>query len=465
MKNEILLINPPFSWNSLKSVHPQGPPLGLAYIARVLEEKRFKSKILDASLGLSLDDIKKEIEINRPEIIGITATTPVINMAYKIAEISKSVDKEIKVIVGGPHPTALPMECIQNQNIDFVVSGEGEYTTLELVDHLINNKGKKSKINGIHYKANEEIYYTEKRGYVQHIDDIPMPAWHLLPMKKYKFSPSNHKKSPSTHLLSSRGCPFGCIFCSKPVTGKKFRAHSPERVVKEIEYLMENYNIKDVTFRDDLFTFDQDRVERICDLMMSKNLKISWSCTSRIDTISKDLLSLMKESGCWGIFFGIETGSERLMKLIKKNITLEQARNVIKWCNQFNIETKIFFILGLPTETLGESISTIDFAKSLNADYAQFSMALPYPDTEFFRMIKSEKKIKSFDWDSFQSHPKNKIVYLPKNRTQSEMLNLQRLAYRKFYFRPSYIFRRLRETNFLHKLKANVCVLKDLMNM
>lgn len=320
---KILLIQPNYrriyAYAKNKEITPIFPPFGLAYIAAVLKKNNIPVKILESNVfDLNHEQIKKEIIEYHPDFVGITSTTSMIEESHEIALLC---DKKIKVIIGGVHASSLPEETLEKfERFDFLVRGEGEFAMLELVQ-----KKPLEKIKGLSYRKNKKIKHNPLRELNNNLDDLPFPTRELLPMSKY-FS-AGAKQVPSDYILSSRGCPYQCIFCADHlVHGRKFRFRSPENIIKEVEELY-NKGVRDWDFIDDNFTLINERVEKFCDLMIQKGLnkEMTWRCANgiRVDRITPELLKKMKQAGCYMVSLGIESGNEQILKNMKKDINLE----------------------------------------------------------------------------------------------------------------------------------------------
>lgn len=437
-----LLIQPPtHTVETFSTIGMTAPPMGLAYLAAMLEKHNFSVEILDCpALCISFESLGKEIESRRPDIIGITATTATVTSGLKTAKIAKSVLPNSTVVFGGAHFTFMPEYTMrENDSIDIGCIGEGEYTFLDLVQSL-EKGGDLNDVQGIIYRLNEKIVRTSPRPYISNLDELPFPARHLLPMDKYS---AFGKKMPFGTILTSRGCPFGCTFCSSSLLfGKKFRARSAENVVDEVEHFQNTYNNKNVEFIDDTFTVDWKRVKVICDEMLERKLDTTWVCSCRVDLINKDILQWLKKSGCKMIYFGVESGVQRVINLMKKGIKIDQALKVMKWSREVGIETVASFVIGIPGETWEDAIQTIKFAKKIDADYVQFSIATPFPGTELYNMAKDEGLLLTEDWSRYTVL---KPVMKTKELSPEQLQKLIRKAYFQYYLRPKIIFRYIKK--------------------
>lgn len=316
----MMLINP--SWNTK---YPQFP-LGLASLAAVLEKNDCQTEILDANaLQLSECDVIKKA--GNADIIGITAMTPIINSVIRLAKGIKENNPDATIILGGPHATIFSEKLLNNvQEIDIVVMGEGERTVVELYDALKTSKDIKS-VRGIVYRDNNIIKSTPLRPQIENLDSLPFLAYHLLPLNKYKLHPPHGREYPLMAMITSRGCPYDCIFCSKSIFGSNLRCQSPERMVSEIRYLKEHFKVKEIAFYDDIFILDKKRIMQFIKKLEEQNLDILWTCESRVNLVSKEILQKMKNAGCYMVAYGIESGNQTILNNLRKRITINQIRD------------------------------------------------------------------------------------------------------------------------------------------
>ena len=413
----ICLINPPRIQPKLWGKPSILQPLDIAYVAALLE-KQHEVHIIDAPnegwknleqidgtkyrQGLTNKEIAFRIKQWSPDVVGITIPfSGWWNPAYEVALIVKNIDKDVITVLSGLHPSARPVDCLMHPNIDFVVVGEAEYTMLELVGVLEQGttKGLK-KIRGIGYIKNGETVITPPRPAIQDIDSLPFPARNLLPMKAYfaavKEIPLRGEiRKPWTTMITSRGCPYNCVFCSvHTVMGKKWRGRSPENVVDEIEQLVHTYHIKQIDFSDENMTLDKKRMETICDLIVKRGLDIEWFTPNgvRADTLDENLLTKMKESGCKKIRVAPESGVQRVVdQIIKKNLNLKAVEKAVVLSKKVGIKVGCFFVIGLIGETKEDIMETINYAyklRRLGADSFIFSIATPVYGTELYEQAK-----------------------------------------------------------------------------
>jgi len=453
---KVFLIKPPFSeiYGQFKAAATEYPPLGLAYMAAVLEKEGHEVKIIDMPAERTDEDkLKKFLEEFKPDIVGITVVTPTINYSLKIAGVIKEIIG-CPVVLGGIHPTTMSDEVIANKMVDFVVRREGEYALPELLK-IIQNKGDLNKCKGIVWKNGNKIIHNEDRQLIENLDELLLPARHLIKMDKYHYV--DVKEEPMTTMMTSRGCPGQCVYCdAHNLFGCKFRARSAKSVVDEIEILVNEYKIREIHFIDDTFTLNRRRVEEICDEIKKRKLKFFWTCPNgvRVDTITKELLERMKDAGCYGLAFGVESGDQGILNNIRKGTTLEKIREVFRLCKEIGLETWGFFMFGLPGDTEETIKKTIDFAIELDPDVAKFHITVPYPGTELFNQWQDAGYLKEKDWSKYGIHVEP-IFEMP-SVSSEKIMELHRLAYKKFYLRPKYLFKAVKRMNSIPRIKNNI---------
>jgi radical SAM superfamily enzyme YgiQ (UPF0313 family) len=446
---KVLLIVPPLSKEELfkRGASETGsllPPLGLAYIAALLEKNGHFVEILDGIANpTSIIDIVRKTQ--NFDIVGLTAIT---TFALRMKELIDAIKKEnsnVKIVVGGPHATAVPMDLINDKSINFIIVGEGEQTFLELINRIDGEDY--DNIKGLLYKKKGKVCHTEPRELIKDLDILPIPARHLLSMKLYKSSEARANKQPSLSMITSRGCPFSCIFCNKNIFGRGFRYHSPEYVVKEMEILKSKYGAKDIAIWDDNFTVNKERVYKICELIIKKKLNLSWSCEARVDCVDLDLLKIMRKAGCDYIAYGIESGSEKVLKKMRKGFTKDDVRRTFSWTKEAKIGIRAYFILGMIDETTKEMEETIDFAIELEPDIASFTLWVPLPGTDAYNEVCKNNELKDPKFWEHQIVPEfnflDKPIYVPKDIKPSELMHMHQKAYRRFYFRPKYMLKQI----------------------
>lgn len=376
---KVLLINPPS--------HAPNPimPLGLAYLAAALEASKIPVEIIDAwAEGYSLEELGREVAARDPHLVGVTMMSPTYAAAMRTVDIVRH-NSEAGIVVGGPHPSALPEECLKdNPHIDFAVIGEGEKALIELVNALSGSRGDLSAIRGLAYRDNGEIINTGYAERIENLDDLPFPARHLFSADRYRTHPPYGKRNPYMTLMTSRGCPFRCTYCSKSVSGQRYRARSPQKVVSEIEHIIGEYGIKEIHFYDDDFTVNMGRAGEICDLLIQEGIDISWSCTTRVDLINEELLKKMKKAGCWLISYGVESADPNILKKVKKGYTIDDVKAAFSLTKKVGIRTIGFFMAGLPGETRETLRDTINFSLELDPDFISWGITGLYPGSALY---------------------------------------------------------------------------------
>ncbi len=460
---DVLLINPPvLNPGKVKKIRATSPPTGLLSLAAFLEHKGAAVRILDLALQPELIIALEKEFINPTALVGITSTTNTIGSALDIAKHIKERNPGAFVVFGGPHPSVLPEDVLKHDQVDCVVIGEGELLLYELFSSYSKNDSWKSA-EGIAFISDGKLVINPHSNFIEDLDSLPFPARHLVPFKKYCSSPVSYKRLPSTPVITSRGCPYKCTFCSNPVHGRCVRNRSPENIIEELKILKRDYGIRDINFWDDTFTLNKKRVAEICNLLIKEKLDLTWCCASRVDTINPEILEIMKDAGCWLVSFGVESGVERLREKIHKGITEEQIFRAFEGCKKLGIETRAFFMLGLPTETEQDSIDTINFSKKLNPDFLQFTLTVPYPGSALYREAMAEGWNPP-DWGEFQTYPEGEPVYVPAGRSGKELNRLQSKAFKSLYFRPAYILKRLRKLRSWDELQKYTVVFIDMLH-
>lgn len=449
----VLLILPPYEKNkifrkSMKSLGAVLPPLGIAYIAAVLEKDGHTVKIIDGPamatvLNYGFAELEKDIAAFQAEVIGMSASTSQQVYAKKAIQLIKQVTPAAKIILGGPLISATPESLLDFPHVDYGIYGEADLT-FSLILKRIKNKEPLENVEGVIWRDGESVKYL-KPAVVKNLDEIPMPARHLLPMHIYKPSPANYRRTPATTMITSRGCPYQCIFCSRPTEGTQFRYHSAERVVEEMEHLIITYGIKDIQIFDDTFTLVPQRTEKICNLIIQKKLDISWNCMTRIDKVTPELLCLMKKAGCYEIGIGIESGSDRILTFIKKSLTTDKVREGVLMAHEAGLDVRGFFMFGFPTETKEEILQTIAFAKELDVDVAQFMIATPLPGTEMWQIAKDLGTINDDDWSNFTFYAPTNAPFSSMQLSGEEITALYKKAFISFYLRPRYVWKQIKK--------------------
>ena len=449
---KVALINPTQS-----TKYPQ-PPMGLALIAAVLEREGYLVTVLEAN-ALKLQPEAVVPLVADADIIGLTAMTPTINTAIAIARHLKKAHPDLSIVLGGAHATLLPEETlITTPEIDIIVRGEGEETIIELL-RALEYKQPLSEIPGISYRRDGGVVSNPARSKNIDLDSLPFLAYHLLPWRRYRPHPPHGRALPFAAIITSRGCPYRCSYCSKPIFGSKFRSQSPERVGEEVAYYKRRFGIKEFAFYDDVFTLNKKRAYAIADEIIKKSLKIHWTCETRVNLVDKELLCHIKQAGCYSIAYGIESGSQEILDTLDKDISLEQVEEAVRLSREVGLQTIGYFMIGSPGESPETIRQTIQFAKKLKLDFAQFAVTTLFPGTKLYDLYLDGRKEGNVPWESFVyagSGGGIAPVFESRLLNRDDIQYWTRRAYREFYLRPSYPWQRIRHTTSIGDLKVGI---------
>jgi len=457
---DILLINPPWItkdgniWHGVKST---SPPLGLLYVAAYAEDRGRAVHVMDVNAErLHFEDIERFVADHRPEWVGMTAVTAQIINTHRIAAIIKRFSPQSRIVIGGVHATAMPDEVLGDDNVDFVIRGEGEIPFMDLVD------GRPlESIGGLSYRGKnplQPIQHNPPAEPIQDLDALPTPAYHLIRFELYKPAVGAYRRLPSINMTMTRGCPGKCTFCNSAETA--LRTRSAEHVVDEIQMLQARYGVREVSFYDDTLTIFKPQVARMCELILEREIDLTWSCFARTDCVSPPLLQKMRAAGCHQILFGIESADPDILKTIRKPIDIEQTEKAVRMVQDAGIAVRAAFMFGNPGETLDSMRRTIDFAKRLDPDIALFNITTPYPGTQMFEWARRNGYLRTLDWNDYDLA--NSVLELP--TVSSEEINrMYKVAYREFFFRPSYLLRRFWKMRSWDDVKCNVRALRSIM--
>lgn len=440
----ILLLNPRISgevrYGSYKSVGSYLPPYGLLSIAAMLEQHGHIVRVIDADSrrGLNFEEIRLEIEHFKPEIIGMTCYSIGRQSLIETSKYIRDICPAIQ-IVGGPHVTVLPEDLCHFQTIDICVYGEGENTMLDIVNHYLDQK-ELTGIKGTVYRQNGQIRKAPPRDLIADLDILPYPAFHLLDnLHDYRPMQLTYKRRPVMTLVSGRGCPYKCIFCTN-IWGNKVRLNSAEYIVGLIKKMMRDFGIKEIIFGEDSFAIDALRLNELCDRLIEEKLNICWSCACNLRSLNKPLLQKMKRAGCWLISVGIESGNDEVLKFIRKPVRVEEARQVAAWVDEVGILLNGFFMINHPIDTKETIRQTINFAKELPLFTASFSILFLKPGSKV-REIAHEYGTVNYDYCLSTGHPGETLSFVARGLTPEYLKSMQRRAYAEFFIRPSQIWR------------------------
>jgi len=416
----VFLLNPPYPLFSGETKFAS-PPLGLAYIASVLRKSGHEVLILDSVIegyslerdltkdtkiyGLTKEMILEKVKSFNPDVVGISCIFSTLhNIVLDLADFLKQNFLSLKIVLGGTHATVYADKLMESKSIDFIVRGEGEYAMLGLLDCL-GGKKNLGDIDNLVWRDNDSLKFNPQK-FIDDIDQLPYPARDLLNMEAYRnigiLQGATHSGSNPTTVITSRGCPANCVFCSiHSVWGKKFRAHSVDYVLAELKSLKQNFAINYILFEDDNITFDRQRAERIFQGMIDNNFQFRWTAPNGVAIwcLDEKLLSLIKKSGCEVLFLAVESGDQDTLKnIVNKPLDLQKAKEIINVCRKLKIKTQAFFVIGLVGETIESMNKSMGFAKRLNVDRISIAVATPYPGTRLYDICK-EKGFLSKDFD------------------------------------------------------------------
>lgn len=426
------------------------PPLGVGYIASWVRAGGFSVKILDNSIErLSPSAFAAFVAREKPFAVGLSICTSAHNTSAELAALVKGVGADIHVIAGGVHPSALPREILKNRDFDFAVKGEGEETIAELLSAL-RGKNPLSEVKGIFYRdASGAVVETADRPFFASLDDIPFPAYDLMPMGRYTLPASRRlTDKPVGAIVTSRGCPYKCAFCSHNSVfrgGVRFR--SPGNVIGEIKLLVEKHGVGEILIWDDSFLMRKPRALEICSLIRRECPGLLWTCSSRVDHMDEELAAALYSAGCREVLFGVESGSQKVLDSIEKKTTLEQARRAVTACRRHGLLSFCSFILGTPEETEATARETLAFALDLDPDFAIFCIFAPMPGSAFFDRLTAEGRfsVENADWDRYINLMSSELPLISAGELgREELVRLQKEFFRRFYFRPSYVWKRLK---------------------
>jgi radical SAM superfamily enzyme YgiQ (UPF0313 family) len=413
-------------------------PISLPSIAAVLRKKGHDVKIIDCIAdGLGTEDLNEALREFDPDMVILDVSTPTFEFDKKTVSTIKKIRGNCHITAIGTHVTSLPAESLSESLLDSVIRREPEVTSLALADALQDGDSLKD-VEGLSFKGNGQIIHNPDRPFIADLDGLPFPARDLIHNEKYTMPVSNQ---PYTLLISSRGCPYRCIFCTaRQYYGQKLRPRSAKNIVDEVEEIINKYGIKDITMWSDTFTVDRDFVVGVCNEIKRRELEFNWMTNSRVDKVDLDLLKLMKSVGCSMVSYGAESAVPEILKNCRKGTTPEQIKNALKWSREAGLETICHIIFGLPGETKETINQTIKFVKKLNPDYVQFYGAIPFPGTEFYEMAVANDWLITKDWSKFEI---NQAIISTPLLSAEELDKARRQAFRTFYFRPGYVLKRL----------------------
>ncbi|MGD0645687.1 MAG: radical SAM protein [Candidatus Bathyarchaeia archaeon] len=447
-RTKIALVNPPppSRW---AFVDYQNPSIGVAYLAAVLERNECQVMVLDCpALKMTYPNIEQEIRRFEPNMVGITSVTATFSSALQVAHIIKVSYPSAMIVFGGPHFTIMDERILREQReVDVIVRGEGEETIVDLAS-FVSGSGVKSldEVAGIAFRKNAQIVRTPDRPFIQNLDELPPPAYHYFPLRKYRIF-----GKLGLPMITSRGCPLQCTFCLVPrIAGNDFRARSVRNVVDELEWIRDEYRADFVTFNDDVFTYDKERTLDFCSEIKKRGIKIPWDCQTRVDCVSEEVLAEMKAANCQLVSFGVESCCQEILDAMKKGTNVQQNVIAIKWAKEVGLSVAVSLIVGYPGETQESLNQTFDFVRRAEPDDVYLYLATPYPNTELRDIVKDMGWKIPNDWDKFEMQtPAFENIGLP-----FEKINNKREIFYNQLYSPSYILRQAFKGTIYSKIMA-----------
>lgn len=445
------LVNPPYPSEAAQSVFL---PLGIGYLAAVLEKEGYPVDVVDCQTKkYTPQALEEKFRSLNPDIVGITSATVTYLPALEVLKSAKVAVPKALTLMGGPHVSVLDQQALSDSpDLDIVVRGEGEQTMLELA-RFVSEQGLMfglSAIQGITYRSNNQTFSTTDRAFLPDIDNLPHPAHHHFDTNMYKLFGVNYMP-----IITSRGCPSACTFClASKMCGHKFRGRSPSKVVDELEWLRDEFGAGAFAFYDDTFTYDLQRAYAICDEMQKRKINLPWDCRTRVDRVSRELLAKLKATNCQLIHFGVESGSQEMLKLMRKGTTVELNAQAIQWAKEAGISVAVSLVIGYPTETPEMLEQTIEFLYKTKPDYVYMCEAVPYPGTELAYFIKELGLEVDANWNQYREETqifKNTLLPL-------EKLEEVKKEFFDNYFSYSYFLRKKVKRDFYSQIMARAAL-------
>ncbi len=469
---KILLVNPPLAPQEVMprtlarplqrlGIRPPAltgsmPSMSLLYLVPPLRSKGYNVQYFEGYFH-NEDDLVDLVQRDRFDVVGITVYTHRWPVVRRLISRLKAVARDATMVVGGIHATVMRGQLLEEcPELDVVIAGEAEETFCHLVMEL-ESTSFSEEIPGLVRRETGGIVDQKGTPFCADLDGVHFPDRSLICIRAYRPSALFHRRLPHTSLIGSRGCPYGCIFCH---TDRHVRLRSAGNIADELEQVHGRWGVKDVSFWDDSFSLDRDRVFLLCDQIRSRRLDISWCASLRVDQVDLPVLDAMRRAGCWRVLYGLETGVQKNLDTLKKGTSIEQGVRAVSLARQAGLQVLGMFMFGIPGETYEEGLRTIDFARSLPLDFISVTNITPFPGTALERMIPSSGRLveeASYDMDN--------ITFVPHTMTIEQLRDLLRRAYRRFYLRPSYMIRRLGKirsvTDIRHNIKAMVALLSS----
>jgi radical SAM superfamily enzyme YgiQ (UPF0313 family) len=439
---KLLLVNPPVAPRErgnavVARLFYNSMPLGLGYLAAIAERDGHEARIIDAAAErLTMSEVMRRAAEFAPDLIGLTGVTTSWSMTAATTRAFKQRWPKLPVIVGGPHVASWREEALAEAPFDAAVLGEGE-----LALQRILSGGDWRDVPGLLVRENGGFVPTGEPEVAPHLDDLPYPARHLMKRDLYRPIPADYRELPKIPMITTRGCPHGCVFCDKSVFGRRMRAHSVERVLDEMEHCIGEHGARGIAFLDSTFATLQERAKEIARGIIARGIKTDWTCTLRADTVDEEMFALFREAGCWRARLGIESGDPEILRRIDKDVKLDQIRRAAQWGVREGVQLKAFFMIGHFGETPASVQRSIEFATSLPLMEVTVQINTPMRGTPQYAEWSSWGALTGDDTTDFSFW---EPVFVPTGWTRDELMAAQRSFYRRFLLRPSLWWRHLR---------------------
>ncbi len=425
------------------------PPIGIAYIASVLERNGIEVEVIDQlAEDIENQGVLEIIKRKSPEIVGFSCLTPNMGAVKEITALIRGLNKGTKIVLGNVHASIFARELLEQNWADFIIHGEAEYTMLELALAIEGNCDF-GNIPGLSYKENDKVYNNKPREQANDLDSLPYPAWHLFDLRRYKTYTALFPSGPALPISGQRGCSYRCIYCAQDVIFKCVKQRSPLKLADEINFFYERFKVKTFVFVNSSFPISKESGLMFSDELIRRGLnkKIIWFTETRVDMVDLELLKKMRLAGLRWIQYGIEVGNSKTLDSIEKKATLKDAARAVYYAKKAGITCMGLFMLGLPGESKETCMETINFAKKLDSDFAVFTRAIPFPGSRFFEIYKTKLNFNVDNYDKFNwwrdPERDEELVYTPEGMCSRDLIDLQNKAWFKFYVRPGLIIRYL----------------------
>jgi radical SAM superfamily enzyme YgiQ (UPF0313 family) len=459
----LVLCEPPFMfWDRGRDRLRQGeetiPGLGPLILAAVARQRGYRVHLVDAKApGMPIEVAAQRIAALHPDYLGLSATTISVSNAALIATRVKELRPGVITVLGGAHVSAAPERTLEAfPSIDFGIAGEGEHSLFELLAQ-IERGGSIAAVPGLAWRETGRVRANPRAPFIDDLDELPLPAWDLLPDFPHRFQPSlfSYPRTPVATVITSRGCPFSCSFCDRSTSGRKGRMHSVDYVVRMCRHLAD-LGVQHILFVDDLFTVRKQRVVELCEAFLASGFTFSWSCSSHPNLLDLDTMKLMKRAGCWQIAYGIESGSQRILDVVKREVRIPRMRETLRMTRAAGIRAKGYLMIGHPTEGLDSLEENLRFVREVELDLCQITKFTPYPGTPAYPTVRDHGTFDE-DWDRMNAM---NFIFIPHGLDELTLENYFHRLYRAFYTRPDVLWSLARmmagEPSFLKRLIAAV---------